>query len=289
MPATIASTSVHLMLPPYAKRNAKRNATGALVLPNKACEALLDRYHNQLEAVCWRRCDALEEVSKLRKVLALTGEKESKCLINACMAKLAKADVQKSFQVQVAMPDGTSHAIPVQTEFVASLDREGVPTLSSSTIGDIKMKVEEASGISVHSQILYCSDQDALEDAIFVQDCLSIVDKSTLYLVVDTDAHYWKMHSLLVKQYAHSMVKLYKLLQTSGLLGLKPTDRARMLRFMKNLKKAITFLVETRTKNRARSIDDIHRVERLLKDFFMPLLNQLLERRSLQATAATIR
>lgn len=211
-------------------------------------------------------------------------------------------------QIRVSKMDGSTFNVPVQTQYVKSVqvDENGCNIqLSLTTIGDVKKRLEDLCGYRCQSQILYSSgyassglDSDGNEtdssdpedfefsDEQIVDECGFCLGEQQqaqeqghtirpngLYLVIDPDRHYWHEHASLVRCYKEPVVAVIKamprLMRDQGFRA--GPGRKRLLEFLQNCRKAVACLLERPAAHPARSLEELVAVKHFLGAVVIPI------------------
>lgn len=167
--------------------------------------------------------------------------------------------------------------------------------MRASTIGDIKIKVEEKCGVPICSQILYrCvnmgNDDESLEDDLTIDEC-GICDNDALLLFVDPDKHYWQQHANLIREFKLPVIKVYKVMSACAndvRDTATPESRRRVTKFLRNCRKGLAVMLERPTSHKARPMDDIHRLKRHFTDVIMPIYHAVCSREQQHRAAAEL-
>lgn len=191
--------------------------------------------------------------------------------------------------VQVFTLDGTIYTVPIQPKFIDSLDAKGGLKTGQCTILDIKLKLEETSGIRAGSQVMYsyqkmgngtASEQDVcFEDDQTIKEC-GISDGQSICLVVDTDKYYWQQHAQLTQKYKARVIKVYKVMSLCAAdVENTPVEvRRRFAKFLRNCRKALAVLLEHSSTHKVRPLEDLRRLERHFEDIVMPIFHAVMKR-----------
>jgi len=273
----------------------KLNLAKASSLSTNALHAsLIARCTAQLERLFWRKCDITAETDKLQHYfkpdtsgvdLAAREQAVEKLIVN-----LSSVTCPLAIATKILSLDGSCHEIQIQPRFVTALDQYDLSTAEHkiqttlATIHDLKVQIEERSGVPAVAQMLYCDSEDSddsLEDDTTILDMMntgSVRDGQTFFLVVDTENLYWRRHSLLFQSYATKLAHGYKSMRTL-MRGTNPTEQQRRtMKFCKTCRRALAFLLEKRGVHKARSLEVLTKVEKHMVETIVPILDAVSKR-----------
>jgi len=242
-------------------------------LSDAHAKMLACKIDKELERIFWRRRDKIREMQSFSKRLNAEDSKSKKPHLTKRLARLQKLAAPGHITVQLYTADGENYTLPIQPSFIESLDEEGSPHVSATTIADVKWKISETCGIVSTSQILFCQETEAeFEDDQTIEEC-GLSDGQNMYVVVDTDRTYWHQHSEIVKRYKGAIVHVVRLMRSREFMEQQesPKLRPRLIGFLRNCRKALACMAEHQATHKARSMKDLLAVERFLKEVVTPI------------------
>jgi len=240
-------------------------------------KVLLTKLAVELDRLFWRKEDVLCEAKKVQQVLCAPGTSlaANQRNVDSLIQTLKQIPTPAQISVTVIELDGTSHTVPIQAQFYAKLDAEGGLHSCMATVADMKIKIEEVTGIRAVCQLLHGKDQDeSLVDSDTIED--SGLDKvQTLFLVVDADRHYWQEHAMLVRQFKPAVIRVFKVMSAFKSNHGSVDARTRVAKFLKSCRKALAFLLENDVAHKARPMKTLRLVEGHLKSVVMPIFSAI--------------
>lgn len=260
--------------------------TTCIVAPTaKATKALLARFKEALFRVMWRAEDVAAETDMVQQSLEVGNLVEAD--IETAIVQLTAAAVPMQISMNILGLDGSCQSVPVQPRYISALDlncfghtfrtsEDSVTSLAS--IADLKVQIQKFLGVPSRAQMLYYINSDGAEcDALNDDETIinlqerGFKDGHSLYMVVDTERHYWQLHARLAATFRKPLTAGYK-----AMLSLMPAATTRMhsraVKFCKTCRRALAFLNETRGTSKTRSIDVLDKVEKHMTDTILPIL-----------------
>lgn len=253
--------------------------------------SLVNFAHFGPSAVFWRKCDAKEWLNKARRQqsglkgsilnLLKNGYEYKDMLLR--MQRLLNLTPRQNSTLTVLKLDGTSLTIDVPVIYYQYVDSQGGGLQACmSTVGDIKVKIEEISGVEAISQTLHTNnDKPCLEDDQTIAES-GLVGDQTLYLTIDTQNKYWHQHAMLVRKYLAPLMQSCRTIKKAILRARCRDENSHFEshhtahRFLMCCHKAITFLNQRRATHQPLSISVLERCSSWL-DQKLPMLQAIAE------------
>jgi len=237
----------------------------------------------------WRKHDSVMLMLAVRAYLGIDPASADRHLrVKSMLLKLSQVPQPKCAPLHVLSPDGTTRQLNIPTHFVKSfkvVDSAVQVQTAEATMADVKAKIEETYGFLASSQLLFpqsTSDRDEdiydFEDDLTMQEC-GIRPGHTLFLVIDTDRHFWMQHANLVKKHKIELIQGYKLMVAfSSQLGARAKQRTQ--RFLMNCRKVLSFMMEKPATQKARPLEHIERIEQMINKTLLPIFTAMRTRAS---------
>jgi len=271
-----APTLIKARINPRCSRKTKKTScTGA-------SKVLLTKLVVELDRLFWRKADVISEAKKIQQVLyaAGTSQKVNQRKVESLIQALKLIPTPAQTSITVIELDGTSHTVPVQTRFYTRLDAQGGLHLCMATVADMKIKIEEVTGVRAVCQLLHGAQQgNCLQDDATIEDS-GLKKNQTLFLVVDGDRHYWQEHTMLVRRFKSAVIRVFKVMSAFKNEHASVDARTRVAKFLKSCRKALAFLLENEVAHKARPMKTLRLVEGHLKTVVMPIFSAINHRES---------
>lgn len=242
-----------------------------------APKVLLTKLAVELDRLFWRKADVICEAKKVQQVLCAPGTppKADQRNVESLIQTLAHIPTPAQTTITVTELDGTSHGVPIQSQFYTQLEAKGGLHSCMATVADMKIKIEEVTGIRAVCQLLYGKNQaGCLLDSDPIEE-LGLNKGQTLFLVVDADRHYWQEHAKLVRQFKSAVIRVFRVISAFKNGHASVDARTRVAKFLKSCRKALAFLMENEVAHKARPMKTLRLVEGHLKTIVMPILSAI--------------
>jgi len=238
---------------------------------------LLTKLAVEFDRLFWRKADFICEAKKVQKVLCAPGTLPiaNQRNVESLIQTLKQIPTPAQTSITVTKLDGTSHAVPIQSQFYTQLDAKGGLHSCVATVADMKTKIEEVTGIRAVCQLLHGEHQaESLLDNGTIEE-LGLNKDQTLFLVVDADRHYWQEHATLVRQFKVAVIRVFKVMSAFKNEHASVGARIRVAKCLKSCRKALAFLMENEVAHKARPMKTLRLVESHLKSVVMPIFSAI--------------
>jgi hypothetical protein len=241
----------------------------------KTSNVLQRRVCTEIERIFWRKSDSVRESRKIQTYASTQSQDEAEEM-GKRLEKLCQIIPSCCMHVKVVLASGFSFQVPIQSSFICALDEFGEPVKSNTTMADVKLKIEEVSGVHASSQVLYSENQDIeLGDDESVEDC-GLCNGQLLFLIVDTDRLYWHRHKMIVRRYKDVIIQVVRKMpeivnQDEDLQS--QAGRPRLIEFLKHCRKTLGFMLERSASHKTRDQKDLDQTERFLTSMVIPIYN----------------
>lgn len=266
----------------------------------RACEQLLQSLGDALHRLFFigadidaelRRCQHYLETSTSATQLAVRQQK-----VVLMVQALQKTEKPPARSISVIALDGTAHPISLPLTFASALcwnvtvslvPDSGLDTLSTTTVKDLKAKVEEVTGVKAVCQQLYLhGTEDALESDQTI-DQLRLIDGDSLFMVVNEDCVYWEELAQLRRRHMQALMKVSQLCVVAmdatkkrhqGVPAQRSLGRQRVLRCFRRCRGLLRLLQEQPATHKPRSTKVLKQAEEMVIRAILPIFKASVER-----------